>query len=92
MRLFLISFFSCKLAMNQAGKEGTIVTSSKVRERLIKETDNNVTRKSLVLNPACSNLIILTNTSIQKSRSKSAKQTQKRPWSLAVANYKLASS
>jgi predicted membrane GTPase involved in stress response len=48
MRLFLISFFSCKLAINQAGKEGTIVTSSKVRERLIKETDNNVTRESLV--------------------------------------------
>lgn len=29
----------------QAGKEGTIVTSSKVRDRLIKETDNNVTRE-----------------------------------------------
>ncbi|KAL7483354.1 hypothetical protein ACHAW6_009004 [Cyclotella cf. meneghiniana] len=37
---------SCLFGANNgplAGKEGTIVTSSKVRERLIKETDNNVT-------------------------------------------------
>ncbi|KAL3803662.1 hypothetical protein HJC23_003716 [Cyclotella cryptica] len=37
---------SCLFGANNgplAGKEGTIVTSSKVRDRLIKETDNNVT-------------------------------------------------